>query len=312
MNDTILMTKNLTKKYNHVLALDNINLSIERGKIYGFMGQNGAGKTTLIRLIVGLSFPTSGELYLFGKTGKQALQEQRKRIGCMVETPALYPNMTAVQNLEVQRIQRGIPDKQVIKETLELVGLNDNSIGRKAVRNFSLGMRQRLGIAIALLHDPELLILDEPINGLDPMGIAEMRILLKRLNEERGTTILISSHILNELYQTVSQYILINRGTLIEELTQNQLNEKCKRHIALQTNKVENALLALESQLGIKDYQVMPDGTIKLYDHLDDMEAISAVLMKEGVLITGMALAGDTLESYFLHRIGGENNVLSH
>ncbi|AIQ21055.1 bacitracin ABC transporter ATP-binding protein [Paenibacillus sp. FSL H7-0357] len=312
MNDTILMTKNLTKKYNHVLALDNINLSIERGKIYGFIGQNGAGKTTLIRLIVGLSFPTSGELYLFGKTGKQALQEQRKRIGCMVETPALYPNMTAVQNLEVQRIQRGIPDKQVIKETLELVGLNDSSIGRKAVRNFSLGMRQRLGIAIALLHDPELLILDEPINGLDPMGIAEMRILLKRLNEERGTTILISSHILNELYQTVSQYILINKGTLIEELTQNQLNEKCKRHIALQTNKVENALLALESQLGIKEYQVMPDGTIKLYDHLDDMEAISAVLMKEGVLITGMALAGDTLESYFLHRIGGENNVLSH
>ncbi|NOU83698.1 ATP-binding cassette domain-containing protein [Paenibacillus sp. LMG 31459] len=312
MSDIILTTNNLTKKYNHTLALDNINLNIERGRMYGFIGQNGAGKTTLIRLIVGLSFPTSGELYLFGKTGKQALQEQRKRIGCMVETPALYPNMTAVQNLEVQRIQRGIPDRHVIRETLELVGLDDYLTGRKAVRNFSLGMRQRLGIAIALLHDPELLILDEPINGLDPMGIAEMRILLKRLNAERGTTILISSHILNELYQTVSQYILINQGVLIEELTQSQLNEKCKRHIALQTNHVENALLALENRLHIKDYQVMPDGTIKLYDHLDDMEGISSTLMKEGVLITGMTMAGDTLESYFLHRIGGEKHALSH
>ncbi|AIQ44178.1 ATP-binding cassette domain-containing protein [Paenibacillus sp. FSL R7-0297] len=312
MSDIILTTNNLTKKYNHTLALDNINLNIERGKMYGFIGQNGAGKTTLIRLIVGLSFPTSGELYLFGKTGKQALQEQRKRIGCMVETPALYPNMTAVQNLEVQRIQRGIPDRHVIRETLELVGLDDHLTGRKAVRNFSLGMRQRLGIAIALLHDPELLILDEPINGLDPMGIAEMRILLKRLNAERGTTILISSHILNELYQTVSQYILINQGVLIEELTQSQLNEKCKRHIALQTNHVENALLALENRLHIKDYQVMPDGTIKLYDHLDDMEGISSTLMKEGVLITGMTMAGDTLESYFLDRIGGEKHALSH
>ncbi|MNI21415.1 putative ABC transporter ATP-binding protein YbhF [compost metagenome] len=312
MNDTILMTKNLTKKYNHALALDHINLNIERGKMYGFIGQNGAGKTTLIRLITGLSFPTSGELYLFGKTGKQALQEQRKRIGCMVETPALYPNMTAVQNLEVQRIQRGIPDPQVIRDTLELVGLEDQAGSRKAVRHFSLGMRQRLGIAIALLHDPELLILDEPINGLDPMGIAEMRVLLKRLNEERGTTILLSSHILNELYQTVSQYILINKGVVIEELTQQQLNEKCKRHIALQTNDVEKALLALENRLQIKDFQVMPDGTVKLYDHLDDMEGISAALMQEGVLITGMTLAGDTLESYFLHRIGGENHARAH
>jgi ABC-2 type transport system ATP-binding protein len=220
--------------------------------------------------------------------------------------------MTAVQNLEIQRIQRGIPGRQVIQETLELVGLNDQSRERRTVRHFSLGMRQRLGIAVALLNDPELLILDEPINGLDPMGIADIRVLLKRLNEERGTTILISSHILNELYQTVSQYVLLNKGALIEELTQQQLNERCKRHIALQTNDTGNALLALENALHVKDVQVMPDGTIKLYDHLDDMENISAALMKQGVLITGMTLAGDTLESYFLRRIGVENHVQSH
>lgn len=304
MSNTILMTRNLTKKYGQVLALNNLNLNIEKGKTYGFIGQNGAGKTTLIRLITGLSFPSSGEIYLFGKTGKQELQQQRKRIGCMVETPALYPNMTAFKNLEVHRIQRGIPSKEVINETLDLIGLNDT--GKKTVRNFSLGMRQRLGIAIALLNDPKLLILDEPINGLDPMGISDIRNLLKRLNEERGTTILVSSHILSELYQTVSQYIFIDKGTVIEELSHDQLDEKCKRHIALRTNNTEVALLVLENQLHTGNYQVMPDGMIKLYDHLEDLEAVSAALVSKGVLVTGMALEGDSLESYFLHRVGGD------
>lgn len=207
MSSVILEAHDLTKEYRHTVALDHIDLKIEKGKIYGFIGQNGAGKTTFLRLVTGLAFPTSGTLSLWGKTVEKELQEQRKRIGCMIETPALFPTMTAYQNMEIQRIQRGIPDKAVIQKTLDMVGLKDT--GKKAVRNFSLGMRQRLGIAIALLNTPEFLILDEPINGLDPAGIVEIRNLLKSLNKEYGMTILVSSHILEELYQTASEFILI-------------------------------------------------------------------------------------------------------
>jgi ABC-2 type transport system ATP-binding protein len=173
MSPIILEAHDLTKKYRHTVALDHIDLQIEKGKIYGFIGQNGAGKTTFLRLVTGLAFPTSGTLGLWGKNSAKDLQEQRKRIGCMIETPALFPAMTAYQNMEIQRIQRGIPDKTVIEKTLNMVGLKDT--GKKSVRNFSLGMRQRLGIAIALLNTPEFLILDEPINGLDPAGIVEVR-----------------------------------------------------------------------------------------------------------------------------------------
>ena len=173
MSPIILEAHDLTKKYRHTVALDHIDLQIEKGKIYGFIGQNGAGKTTFLRLVTGLAFPTSGTLGLWGKSSAKDLQEQRKRIGCMIETPALFPAMTAYQNMEIQRIQRGIPDKTVIEKTLNMVGLKDT--GKKSVRNFSLGMRQRLGIAIALLNTPEFLILDEPINGLDPAGIVEVR-----------------------------------------------------------------------------------------------------------------------------------------
>ncbi|MBR6483649.1 MAG: ATP-binding cassette domain-containing protein, partial [Clostridiales bacterium] len=202
MNSIVMETKGITKKYKHTLALDNVALKLEKGKIYGFIGQNGAGKTTLIRLITGLSFPTGGEISLWGKTGEKELQEQRKRIGSLIEGPALYPYMTAYQNMETQRIQRGIPDKSIIDKTLKLVGLEDT--GKKKVRNFSLGMKQRLGIAVALLNTPEFLILDEPINGLDPSGIVDVRNLIKKLNKEYGMTILISSHILEELYNTAT------------------------------------------------------------------------------------------------------------
>ena len=179
MDSIILEAKGITKKYRQTLALDNVELKLQKGKIYGFIGQNGAGKTTFLRMVTGLAFPTGGELALWGKTGEKDLQEQRKRIGCIIEGPALYPSMTAYQNLEVQRLQRGIPDKGIIDKTLKMVGLADT--GRKKVRNFSLGMKQRLGIAIALLNTPEFLILDEPINGLDPQGIVDVRNLIKSL-----------------------------------------------------------------------------------------------------------------------------------
>lgn len=306
MGEIVLETKNLTKKYKHTLALDHINLQIEQGKIYGFIGQNGAGKTTLLRIVTGLSFSTNGTLSLWGKSNPAELQEQRKRIGCMIETPALFPNLTAFQNMEVQRIQRGIPDRKVIEKTLKLVGLHQ--VGNKRVRNFSLGMRQRLGIGIALLNTPEFLILDEPINGLDPAGIVDIRNLLKSLNREYGMTILISSHILEELYQTASEFILIDNGKIIEKISDHELDERCKRHVAIQTGDIKRTLIVLDEQLHTDNYKVMPDGTIRLYDYLDDMERIAKVLSDAHILVTGLTLSGDTLEDYFLSRLGGFRN----
>lgn len=279
MSSIILEAKSLTKEYKQTLALDHINLQIKKGKIYGFIGQNGAGKTTFLRLVSGLAFPTSGTLSLWGNSGTEELQKQRKRIGSMIETPALFPSMTAYQNTEVQRIQRGIPDKSVIKRTLDMVGLQDT--GKKSVRNFSLGMRQRLGIAIALLNTPELLILDEPINGLDPAGIVEIRNLLKILNKEYGMTILVSSHILEELYQTASEFILIDHGKIIEEISDYELNERCKRHIAIKTTDVQKTVLVLEENLHTDNFKLMPDGIIRLYDYLNDLETVALILGQE-------------------------------
>lgn len=302
MNSIILEVQALTKIYKQTTVLDHVNLKIEKGKIYGFIGQNGAGKTTFLRLITGLAFPTSGTLTLWGKSGTSQLQEQRKRIGCMIETPALFPNLTTYHNMEIQRIQRGIPDKSVIKNCLHIVGLTD--IEKKCVRNFSLGMRQRLGIAVALLNTPEFLILDEPINGLDPTGIVEIRNLLKLLNKEYGMTILVSSHILEELYQTASEFILINKGKIIEKISNHELNERCKRHIAIKAADLQETLLVLEEKLHTDNFQLMPDGVIRLYDYLDDIEKVACVFAEAHILITGLSVSGDTLEDYFLSKVG--------
>ena len=303
MNSTILETRDLTKTYRQSNALDHINLNLEKGKIYGFIGQNGAGKTTLLRLITGLAFPSGGTLSLWGRSTTAQLQEQRKRIGCMIETPALFPCMTAAQNLELQRIQRGIPDQSVIARSLQMAGLPDT--GNKSVRNFSLGMRQRLGIAAALLNMPEFLILDEPINGLDPAGIVEIRNLLRSMNKEYGMTILVSSHILEELYQTASEFILIDKGRIIEELSDRELDERCRRHIVIRTGNSEKTLLVLEERLHTDRVQLMPDGTIRLYDYLDEIEKVAQILSEAHILVTGLNLAGDTLEDYFLSKVGG-------
>lgn len=303
MSSIVLEAKGLTKKYKHAAALDQVDLMLEEGKIYGFIGKNGAGKTTFLRMVTGLAFPSSGTLSLFGKSGKRQLQEERRRIGCMIETPALFTGMTAWQNMEIQRIQRGIPDKTVIDSTMEMVGLRD--LGKKPVRDFSLGMRQRLGIAMALLNTPEFLILDEPVNGLDPAGIVEIRKLLLFLNQEYGMTILISSHILEELYQTASEFILIHEGKIIEKITSEKLNECCKRHMAIRTADAQKAILALEKELDTENMQLMPDGMIKLYDFLEEPEKVAGILSANHILVTGLSIAGDTLEEYFLNKIGG-------
>lgn len=307
MNKNILVqTQNLNKRYRDTLVLDNVNLSIEKGKIYALIGQNGAGKTTLIRILTGLSFQSSGEVELFSKKGIKELEKQRKRIGSLIEGPTLYSSMTAYENLEAERICRGIPNKENIEKVLKLVGMD--KVGRKKVKNFSLGMRQRLGIAMALLNNPELLILDEPINGLDPMGIIEIRDLIQNLNEKKGITIIISSHILSELYQLATNYIIIDKGRILENINLEQLDEKCKKHIAIKVNDVPLATTVIENNLNTSNFKIMDDGTIKLYDHLDKVSEVSSMLSKNGLIIMQITILGDSLEDYFVQLVGGKVN----
>ena len=307
MSIYVLKTNSLTKSYHGVNALHDVSVTLESGKIYGLIGQNGAGKTTLMRLVTGLSFPTSGSIELFGHTGEKALQIERKRIGCMIEYPSLAPNMTAKENLKLHRIMRGIPNKDVEDELLELVGLTGT--GKKKAKNFSLGMKQRLGIAVALIGNPELLILDEPINGLDPFGVVEIRNLLKKLCEERQMTILISSHNLPELYQTATDYIIIHKGEIKQALSLAQLEECCKHHLLINCEQPEKLVSVLEMKLNTTNYKVMPNKTVKLYDYLDEKERVSRVLFENGIIVTNLSSEGDTLEDYFISIVGGDRNV---
>jgi ABC-2 type transport system ATP-binding protein len=303
----ILKTNNLTKSYHGVKALNNVSVTLETGKIYGLIGQNGAGKTTLMRLISGLSFPDSGSIELFGHTGEKALQMERKRLGSMIEYPGLIPNMTAQENIRFHRIMKGIPDKEVENELLKLTGLGDT--GKKKTKNFSLGMKQRLGIADALIGNPELLILDEPINGLDPIGIVEIRNMIKKLCEEKQMTILISSHNLPELYQTVTDYIIIHNGEIKKTLTHAQLEECCRHHLLISCDNPEKLASILEMKLNTQNYKVMPDKTVKLYDYLDEKERVARVLFENGIIVTNLSNEGDTLEDYFISIVGGGRNV---
>ncbi|KAF0818170.1 Efflux ABC transporter, ATP-binding protein [Bacillus sp. ZZV12-4809] len=303
MEEFVLRTNNLTKQYKNQLALNKVNLTINKGSIYGFIGQNGAGKSTLIRLVTGLAFPTTGKIELFGQSNKTELIEARRRIGTIIEGPTLYPHLNAADNLEAHRLLKGIPGKECIQKTLEIVGLQDT--GKKKAKNFSLGMKQRLGIGIALLGEPEFLILDEPINGLDPMGVVEIRELLKKLNQEYGITILISSHILSELHLLATHYGIIHKGELLEQLTASELNGKCQQYIHIKVDNPDRAATIMETVLGTTHYEVLPDGTIKLYSHLEAPSKVSKALTDNALLIEQFMPMGEDLETYFTNRIGG-------
>jgi len=307
MSDPVVTTRDLTKRFGAAVAVDSVNLSLERGQIYGLIGKNGAGKTSLMRLITGLSIPTSGTVELFGNADPSAQQEDRKRLGCLIESPGLNGAMTAQENMRLHRVIRGIPSTTVEAELLDLVGLAD--VGRKKVKNFSLGMKQRLGIAIALLPSPELLILDEPVNGLDPVGVVEVRTLLKRLSADHDITILISSHNLPELYQTATDYILIDQGAIRRTVTLDQLEAECRQYLRIACAEPEKLLRVLETELGIRDVTVMPDRSVRLYDHLDDPEAVMRTLCAHEVFPTTFTTEGDTLEGYFLAVIGGDSRA---
>ena len=307
MKKVVLKTYNITKKYGEQLAVDNVNMTIKKGDIYGFIGQNGAGKTTLIRLITGLIHKSGGEIELLGANEENELNKARTMVGSLIETPSFYTNMTARENLEVSRLVRNIPGKKCIDEVLELVGLKD--VEKKKVKNFSLGMRQRLGIANALMGNPKLLILDEPINGLDPMGIVEIRELLKKINKEKDMTILISSHILSELSELATTYGIISNGKLIEEITAKQLSENCRQYIDLRGDDTARAVILLERELGISDYEVLEDSNIKVFSNLDNVGEINSLLSRSGIIVESISVKGENLEEYFMNKVGGVLNA---
>lgn len=299
---TVLKTQNLTKRYAGKTAVDNVSLTITKGDIFGLIGQNGAGKSTFMRMVTGLARPDGGHIELFGEKNEARLNAARSRMGSVIEMPALRHNLTAVQNLEYYRLQRGISDKNRVKQCLEIAGLLDT--GKKKFKHFSLGMKQRLGLAAAILSRPDFLILDEPSNGLDPTGIIEFRDLIKQLSNE-GVTILLSSHLLTELAQVANKYAIIHQGRLIKFLTQEQLNEECRRALAVIVDNVAKATELLETVLGITDYKLNSAGEIRIYGYVGDPADITFKFSQEGIRVTSINEVGDSLEDYYTNLIGG-------
>ncbi|MGL5712071.1 MAG: ABC transporter ATP-binding protein [Paraclostridium sp.] len=269
----IIKTHKLSKKYGKDTVLSDINISIKQGDIYGLVGNNGAGKTSLLRILTGQSEATSGSFSLFSKSSDNDLSRVRRRTGVIIESPSFYSNLTVEQNMEYYRIQRGMPGKDKIDKILKDVNLFDAK--KKKFNDLSLGMKQKLGLALAMMTEPELLILDEPINGLDPYGIIEIRNLLLKLNKEKNITILISSHILTELSNIATRYGFLNKGVLIEEISAEEINEKCKSFLEVKVRNVNKLATLLEEKLGYKDYKVLPGEVIHIFDYNREPEKVS-------------------------------------
>ena len=301
----LLTTNTITKQYGRQKAVDAVSIRVHQGAIYGLIGRNGAGKTTLLKMISGLAAPTDGNFSLFGKTGRE-VSEYMSRIGSLIEAPGVYPNLSAAENLKLKCLAMGIRKKDIISELLETVRL-DNT-GKKKVINFSLGMKQRLGIALALVGDPDLVILDEPINGLDPQGIAEIRETISALNREKNITFIISSHILEELAKIATDYGIIHNGILLQELTREELLSKCCERIELKTNDSRKACTILEN-MGITEFKVVDSDTIHIFERLSDSGDITMELAKHNVKTMGIAVKNEALEDYYLNLTGGAENV---
>lgn len=306
--DYILTTNNLTKRYGTKNAAEKINIHVRKGEVYGLIGRNGAGKTTILRMISGLSNPTEGSYTLLGKSGKN-LSTVMSKVGTLIESPGLYPNMTAYENVKLKCIAMGKNSDAYVRELLELVGLGDT--GKKKTKNFSLGMRQRLGIALALAGKPEIIILDEPINGLDPQGIVEVREVLEKLSKEKGITIIISSHILEELSKVANSYGIIHEGKLIDEMTGEQLQERCSSFVLLRTNDNKKAAEILRS-IGNDNISFPDADTIHINGEVDDTCKIVDALVGGGVGVKEIALSHLTLEEYYLKLTGGNEDVKSN
>ena len=291
----------LTKSYRGAKALDNLTMRVPKGAIYGFVGKNGAGKTTLIRVICGLQPLTSGEYSLYGlKSGEKEIAKARRRMGAGVETPSIYLNMTAEENLKEQYRVLGMPSFKGIPELLALVGLSDT--GKKKAKNFSLGMRQRLGIAVALAGNPDFLVLDEPINGLDPQGIIEVRELILKLNRERQITVLISSHILDELSRLATHYGFIDRGHMVKEIGAAELENACRKCVRIEVSDTK-ALARVLDRMDMK-YSILGETTADIFAAVN-VTSLSLALAEENCEIRSLTERDESLESYFMNLIGG-------
>ncbi len=302
---SVIQTTGLSKRYRDKWAVDHLDLRVEQGDIYGFIGQNGAGKSTALKLLCGLARPTQGEALIFGKPVRDSVA--RRRVGALIEQPGLYPDLSGRENLRLYAALLGLdsPERQV-KEILETVGLAPGE--KKPVRHYSMGMTQRLGVGLALLGGPDLLLLDEPINGLDPEGIREMRELLLRLNRERGLTILVSSHILGELSKIATRYGIIQQGRMVEQITAGELAQKCTDYLHLRAEQPQKAAALLERALHLTRWEMRPEGEIRIYEAADP-RAVGQILTQTGIAVEEMGLHRQDLEGYFLERMGGSDHV---
>ncbi|MBC6971063.1 ABC transporter ATP-binding protein [Bacillus sp. Xin] len=301
--NTIIQTTNLTKIYGKQKSVDNLNINVNQGEIYGFIGRNGAGKTTTIRMLLGLIKPTSGKIEIFGEDFSNNQKEILRRIGSIVEVPGFYENLTAKENLLINAKIIGVHKRNAIEEALEIVGLEHET--KKLVGKYSLGMKQRLGIARTLLHYPELLILDEPTNGLDPIGIKEMRKLIKSLAQERNITILISSHILAEVEQLVDRMGIIHEGKLLEEVSLDALRKTNRKYLEFQVNNDNKATMLLEKEFHIFDYEVHDEGNIRVYSHFGQQGQINRTFVRNNIEVLKIMISEDRLEDYFTKLVGG-------
>lgn len=304
MKNYIIETKNLTKVYGEQTVVNSVNLHIEKGSIYGLLGRNGAGKTTIMKMILGLTDISNGEVSVFNQNIKGNEKKIYPRIGAIIETPGFYPNLTGTENLEIFAMLRGTAFPNAVKNALEVVGLPYKD--KKLFGNYSLGMKQRLGIANAILHDPEVLILDEPTNGLDPIGIAEVRDFIKDLSVKKGKTILISSHILSEITLLADTVGIIDKGVLLEENSMEELNKKNRKYIILEVSDVSKAATILEKEFGITNYYVEDNNHIRIYSHGLDMAKINKSLVMNEISVISSQICNDSLEDYFKKITGGE------
>ena len=300
--DYILKTTNLKKHYKNFVALNDLTMNVPKGSIYGFVGKNGAGKTTLIRMICGLQTPTSGDFEIYGVNSKDKnISKVRKKIGAVVETPSIFHDLTAYENIKMQYDILGIKDYSSINDLLTLVGLEKT--GKKLAKNFSLGMRQRLGIAVALCGNPEFLILDEPINGLDPEGIVEIRKLIKKLNQERKITILISSHILDELSRVATHYGFIKDGKMIKEMSAEEFENDCKKSLSIITDKKLEKVLEENNY----NYKLISNNSANIYGDIEITPLVLA-LHNKGISVKKISENEENLEHYFFSLLGGKKD----
>ncbi|WP_373897825.1 ABC transporter ATP-binding protein [Haloimpatiens sp. FM7315] len=300
--ENIIETENLTKQYGTTTVVDNINLHVPKGKIYGLLGRNGAGKTTAMKMMLQLVYPTGGIIRLFGKSYKEHIHTLYRKVGSIIETPGFYNNLTGYENLQIIAKLRGQLSKNSVQDALRSVGLDKET--SKVFADYSLGMKQRLGIAAAIMHEPELLILDEPINGLDPIGISEIRSFLSELSHSKGTTIFISSHVLSEIEQIADIIGVMHEGRLIEEVNMSELHKRNRRYIEFDLSDGETAAKILENQYQITDYSIQGN-TIKVFDFTCNSGEINKAFVENGLLVTKINAAEENLEDYFSRLIGG-------